>query len=252
MHPPPLAVMDYVGPAFGALLFVGVMSLVEPTRRTLNAIILAGASGVPERRIRSVGTDLPGHRRVDGFRALQSYRWIAVGWLIHAGWDIVHHGQPMGSCRLRVRLHDLRQHDRRGSSPARRRSGARTPRCAPPVRVQPFDLVGAQLDAFGGGVLLDAAPGSSGCRHRPTVDACPGDRPALGDHERDELRNLAASWGTERNAAEGLHDDSLASLVIGSASADAGKRHGRLVSTNPARHAPRGSPSSDFLRQCLV
>ena len=46
MHPPPLAVMDYVGPV-GALLFVGVMSLVaEPTRRTLNAIILAGASGV--------------------------------------------------------------------------------------------------------------------------------------------------------------------------------------------------------------
>ena len=47
MHPPPLAVMDYVGPALGALLFVGMMSLVaEPTRRTLNAIILAGASSV--------------------------------------------------------------------------------------------------------------------------------------------------------------------------------------------------------------
>ena len=47
MHPAPLAVMDYVGPAFGALLFVAAMSFVaEPTRRTLNAIILAGASGV--------------------------------------------------------------------------------------------------------------------------------------------------------------------------------------------------------------
>ena len=47
MHPAPLAVMDYVGPALGALVFVVVMSLVaEPTRRTLNAIILAGASGV--------------------------------------------------------------------------------------------------------------------------------------------------------------------------------------------------------------
>jgi hypothetical protein len=34
--------MDYVGPALGALLFVAAMSLVaEPTRRTLNAIILA-------------------------------------------------------------------------------------------------------------------------------------------------------------------------------------------------------------------
>ena len=47
MHPAPLAAMDYVGPALGALVFVAVMSLVaEPTRRTLNAIILAGASGV--------------------------------------------------------------------------------------------------------------------------------------------------------------------------------------------------------------
>ena len=39
--------MDYVGPAVGALLFVAGMSLVaEPTRLALNAIILAGASGV--------------------------------------------------------------------------------------------------------------------------------------------------------------------------------------------------------------
>ena len=45
MHPAPLAVMDYVGPALGALLFVAVMSLVaELIRRTLNAIILAGAA----------------------------------------------------------------------------------------------------------------------------------------------------------------------------------------------------------------
>ena len=99
MHPPPLAVMDYVGPALGALLFVGVMSLVaEPTRRTLNAIILAGASGV----YLSGGFGLweliyPVIGAAIGFRALQSYRWIAVGWLIHACWDIVHHlwGNPI-------------------------------------------------------------------------------------------------------------------------------------------------------------
>ena len=93
MHPAPLAVMDYVGPAIGALLFVAAMSFVaEPTRRMLNAIILAGASGVylsggfgPWELIYPViGT-------VIGFRALQSYRWIGVGWLIHAAWDIAHH-----------------------------------------------------------------------------------------------------------------------------------------------------------------
>ena len=99
MHPAPLAVMDYVGPAIGALLFVAAMSFVaEPTRRTLNAIILAGASGVylsggfgPWELIYPViGT-------VIGFRALQSYRWIGVGWLIHAAWDIAHHlwGNPI-------------------------------------------------------------------------------------------------------------------------------------------------------------
>ena len=42
MHSAPLTVMNCVGPALGALLFVAVMSLVaEPTRRTLNTIILA-------------------------------------------------------------------------------------------------------------------------------------------------------------------------------------------------------------------
>ena len=46
MHPPPLLIMDFVGPAIGALVFVVVMSLVsEPARRTINAMIVAGASG---------------------------------------------------------------------------------------------------------------------------------------------------------------------------------------------------------------
>ena len=39
--------MDYVGPVIGAVVFVVVMSLVkEPSRRTFNAIFVAGASGV--------------------------------------------------------------------------------------------------------------------------------------------------------------------------------------------------------------
>jgi len=99
MHPPPLAAIDYVGPAVGALVFVAVMSLVaEPTRRVLNAIVLAGASGVylsggfgPWELIYPVvGAAI-------AFRALRSYRWLAGGWLIHAGWDIAHHlwGNPI-------------------------------------------------------------------------------------------------------------------------------------------------------------
>jgi Family of unknown function (DUF6010) len=99
MHPAPLAVMDYAGPALGALLFVAVMSLVaEPTRRTLNSIILAGASGVYV----SGGFGLwelmyPVIGAAIAFRGLRSYRLIGVGWLIHACWDIAHHlwGNPI-------------------------------------------------------------------------------------------------------------------------------------------------------------
>jgi len=99
MHTVPLAVMDYVGPAVGALVFVAVMSLVaEPTRRTLNAVILAGASGV----YLSGGFGrweliYPIIALPIAFSGLRSYRLIGVGWLIHACWDIVHHlwGNPI-------------------------------------------------------------------------------------------------------------------------------------------------------------
>ena len=99
MQTAPLVVMDYLGPAAGALVFVVVMSLVaEPTRRTLNAVILAGASGVylsggfgPWELIYPV-IALP-----IAFSGLRSYRFVGVGWLIHASWDIVHHlwGNPI-------------------------------------------------------------------------------------------------------------------------------------------------------------
>ena len=95
----PVTPLDYVGPAVGALVFVALMALVtEPTRRTLNAIILAGASGVylaggfgPWELIYPVlATPI-------AFRGLGSYRAIGVGWLLHAGWDSVHHlwGNPI-------------------------------------------------------------------------------------------------------------------------------------------------------------
>jgi uncharacterized protein DUF6010 len=99
MHTIPLAVMDYVGPAVGAIVFVAIMSLVaEPTRRTLNAMILAGASGAylsggfgPWELI------FPLIALPVAFRGLRSHQFIGIGWLIHASWDIVHHfwGDPI-------------------------------------------------------------------------------------------------------------------------------------------------------------
>ena len=100
MHtPPPLFVMDFVGPAGGAVIFVLVMSLVkEPTRRTLNAIVVAGASGVYlsggfgpwELLYPAIATPVV-------YLGLRSYRFIGLAWLMHSCWDIVHHlwGNPI-------------------------------------------------------------------------------------------------------------------------------------------------------------
>jgi hypothetical protein len=74
------------------------MSLVaEPARRTLNAIILAGASGVYLSGFGLCELIYPVIGATLGFRGLRSYPWIGVGWLIHAGCDIAHHlwGHPI-------------------------------------------------------------------------------------------------------------------------------------------------------------
>jgi len=94
-----MAVMDVLGPAIGAGVFVFVMSLVrEPTRRTLNAVIVAGASGV----YLSGGFGMweivyPVVATPVVYRALQSHRYIGVAWLMHAAWDLPHHlwGNPI-------------------------------------------------------------------------------------------------------------------------------------------------------------
>lgn len=95
MHnPPPLHFTDYVGPAIGAIFFVVIMSLVkEPARRNYNAILVAGASGA----YLSGGLGLWEllYAAVAGgvvaYLGLRSYRFIGLAWLMHAGWDLVHH-----------------------------------------------------------------------------------------------------------------------------------------------------------------
>ena len=92
--------MDYVGPAIAAVVFVLAMSFVhEPTRRAFNAILVAGAGGVYlsgggfglwEFLYASVSIPV-------AFGGLRSYRFIAVAWLMHACWDVMHHlwGNPI-------------------------------------------------------------------------------------------------------------------------------------------------------------
>ena len=91
--------LDALGPALGAVVFVLGMSLVrEPARRHFNAIFVAGAGaaylngglGLWEFPFIAVATAV-------AYLGLGSHRFIGAAWLLHAGWDVVHHlyGQPI-------------------------------------------------------------------------------------------------------------------------------------------------------------
>ena len=93
-HPPPLLTVDYVGPVVAAAAFILLMGLVrEPARRTVNALIVAGASGA---YLSGGGFGVweiafPVVAMPFAYAGLRSYRSIAIGWLMHAGWDFLHH-----------------------------------------------------------------------------------------------------------------------------------------------------------------
>jgi hypothetical protein len=85
--------MDYVGPAIGALVFVLGMSLVaEPQRKTINAFLVAGASGVYiSGGFGVVEVLVAAVLLIVAYRGLSSYSWIGAAWLLHAAWDVPHH-----------------------------------------------------------------------------------------------------------------------------------------------------------------
>ena len=91
--------LDALGPALGAVVFVLAMSLVrEPARQRFNAIFVAGAGsaylngglGLWEFPFIAVAT-------AAAYLGLRSYRYIGIAWLLHTAWDVVHHlyGQPI-------------------------------------------------------------------------------------------------------------------------------------------------------------
>jgi hypothetical protein len=94
-----MAVMNVLGPVVVALVFISLVSLFdEPNRRSFNAIFVAGAGaaylsggfGVWEFVFLAVVTFC-------AYRGLRSYRFIGAGWLLHTGWDVLHHlyGNPI-------------------------------------------------------------------------------------------------------------------------------------------------------------
>jgi len=84
---------DIIGPVVGALLFVlGVSAVPEPARRSVNAFLAAGATGVYisggfgawELLFAALALPL-------AYLGMKSYRYIGVVWLMHSAWDLPHH-----------------------------------------------------------------------------------------------------------------------------------------------------------------
>jgi hypothetical protein len=90
---------DAIPPVIIAALYILACSLIrEPARRNFNAIMIGGAGaaylsggfGVWEFVFTAVVTFC-------AYKGLQSYRYIGIGWLLHTGWDVMHHfyGHPI-------------------------------------------------------------------------------------------------------------------------------------------------------------
>jgi hypothetical protein len=96
---PSLVLMDYIGPAIGAAVFIALMSRVqEPTRRVLNGVIAAGVTGVYlNGGFGAYELLYPIAVLPIAYRGLSSHRYIGIVWLTHAAWDLPHHlwGNPI-------------------------------------------------------------------------------------------------------------------------------------------------------------
>ena len=98
MHPS--EIFPLIAPVGVAIVFIAITSLLkEPARRNFMALMLAGAGavyisgggmGVWEFAFCSVLS-------ICAFRGLTSYRFIGIGWILHTGWDVLHHlsGNPI-------------------------------------------------------------------------------------------------------------------------------------------------------------
>jgi len=94
------AIANVVAPVLVGLAYVAVVSLApEPARQRINAVMVAGAGaaylssgalGMAELAFTAAVTFC-------AYRGLTTYAWLGVGWLLHTGWDIVHHlkGAPI-------------------------------------------------------------------------------------------------------------------------------------------------------------
>jgi hypothetical protein len=92
--------MTVLVPLLIGLAYVGLSSLLpEPHRQRFNAVMIAGAGAA------YLGSGALGPWEFAftaamtycAFRGLDSWAFIGVGWLLHTGWDVLHHlaGSPL-------------------------------------------------------------------------------------------------------------------------------------------------------------
>jgi hypothetical protein len=92
--------IQWIMPVVIAMLFILLASLIkEPARQKIMALMIAGAGaaylsgggfGLWELAFCTV-------LAVFAYYGLRSYSFIGIGWLLHTGWDILHHlyGNPL-------------------------------------------------------------------------------------------------------------------------------------------------------------
>lgn len=95
-----LAVMDIFGPIIVALIYISLNSLFkEPARQNFNAVMVAGAGAA---YLSGGGFGIwefvfTAAVAFCAYKGLKSYRFIGIAWLLHTGWDALHHlyGNPI-------------------------------------------------------------------------------------------------------------------------------------------------------------
>jgi hypothetical protein len=90
---PEFGVVNAIAAVGIAFVYILIFSLVkEPNRQTINALIIASAGAVYWSGGLGVWEFPFGILMIFiAFKGLKNYTFIGIGWLLHTGWDIVHH-----------------------------------------------------------------------------------------------------------------------------------------------------------------
>ena len=95
-----MALLLYVAPVLIAGMFIALASLIrEPARQRFMAVVVAGAGAAYLSAFGLGYWEFAFTAAVTycAYRGLDSYSFIGAGWLLHTGWDILHHlsGSPL-------------------------------------------------------------------------------------------------------------------------------------------------------------